>query len=249
MPNGSLHDHLHGAAASPPSPIYSSWAARLRTALGAARGLEYLHSYAVPAVVHRDVKSSNILLDTDWTAKISDFGLSVPMISGVASAAAGTVGYMDPEYYRMQRLTERSDVYSFGVVLLELITGRKAIHRECGGGGGGGGEEVETTMGSPRNVVEMAVPAIEAGEVGRVVDRRVGPPSEAEAEAVERTARLAAECVRARGSRRPTMTEVVAELERAAALCQAEGEGSIGKKPAMAEDEGSESSDISSTHV
>ncbi|XP_020088444.1 serine/threonine-protein kinase-like protein CCR4 [Ananas comosus] len=205
MPNGSLHDHLHGAAASPPSPIYSSWAARLRTALGAARGLEYLHSYAVPAVVHRDVKSSNILLDTDWTAKISDFGLSVPMIGGVASAAAGTVGYMDPEYYRMQRLTERSDVYSFGVVLLELITGRKAIHRECGGGGGGGGEEVETTMGSPRNVVEMAVPAIEAGG-GEVVAGRVGPPSPNGAERVrdefgrKRSSRAGAECVRARAA-------------------------------------------------
>ncbi|CAO2177529.1 unnamed protein product [Urochloa humidicola] len=222
MPHGALHDHLHGSgagAASSSSPLFASWEARLRVALDAARGVEYLHCYAVPPIIHRDVKPSNILLDGDWTAKVSDFGLSLATGSGAAVSAtssssattAGTVGYIDPEYYRLQELTERSDVYSFGVVLLELVTGRKAIHRTSSQDGG---------SGSPRNVIEFAVPAVEAGRVTGILDERVPPPRGHEVEAVARVAKIAAECVRRRGRARPIMSEVVAELEWAVTLCE-----------------------------
>ncbi|KAF8712638.1 hypothetical protein HU200_028395 [Digitaria exilis] len=219
MPHGALHDHLHGVVSSSGgySPLFASWEARLRVALDAARGVEYLHCYAVPPIIHRDVKPSNILLDGEWTAKVSDFGLS--LVSGGAAAAAasssataGTVGYIDPEYYRLQELTERSDVYSFGVVLLELVTGRKAIHRTSGEEDGG--------SGSPRNVIEFAVPAVETGEIGKILDGRVPSPRGHEVEAVARVAKIASECVRPRGRARPVMSEVVAELEWAVTLCE-----------------------------
>ncbi|CAO2190114.1 unnamed protein product [Urochloa humidicola] len=224
MPHGALHDHLHGSGGggNSSSPLFASWEARLRVALDAARGVEYLHCYAVPPIIHRDVKPSNILLDGDWTAKVSDFGLSLATGTGAAAASAaasssssattaGTVGYIDPEYYRLQELTERSDVYSFGVVLLELVTGRKAIHRTSSQDGG---------SGSPRNVIEFAVPAVEAGRVAGILDERVPPPRGHEVEAVARVAKIAAECVRPRGRARPIMSEVVAELEWAVTLCE-----------------------------
>ncbi|URE01093.1 Serine threonine-protein kinase-like protein [Musa troglodytarum] len=211
MANGTLHDHLHRPPMDPSSPL-SSWAARLRLALDAARGIEYLHAYAVPAIIHRDIKSSNILLDEVWTAKVADFGVSLTSPDTEGSVAAGTVGYMDPEYYRLRRLTEKSDVYSFGVVLLELVTGFKAIHRTQEAEGGEG----STT---PRNVVEMVVPYIEADDVAGVMDRRVPPASAEELEAVAYVGYVAAECVRAEGQDRPTMGEVVGALERAVAAC------------------------------
>ncbi|KAH7681468.1 Non-specific serine/threonine protein kinase protein [Dioscorea alata] len=203
MPNGSLHDHLHKLAGSE----LSSWSTRLRVALDAARGIEYLHSYAVPPIIHRDIKSSNILLDDSWTAKVSDFGLSLMNLNDESSPeesfhTAGTVGYMDPEYYRLQNLTAKSDVYSFGVVLLELLSGCKVIHRY---------EESST----PRNVVEFAVPHIVADHVHKVLDQKLPPPSPTEIEAVTYVGYLAADCVSLEGRYRPTMTEVVAALERA----------------------------------
>lgn len=206
MANGTLHDHLHKLENSP----LNSWAARLRVALDAARGIEYLHTYAVPAIIHRDIKTSNILLDGEWTAKVADFGLSLTS-PGDETIAAGTVGYMDPEYYRLQRLTAKSDVYSFGVVLLELVTGCKAIHRS------------EEGSDSPRNVVEMAVPWIENDEIDRVLDRSLAPPTPAEVEAVAYVGYVASECVRAEGRDRPEMSEVVAALERAVASCGVAG--------------------------
>ncbi|KAJ8510972.1 hypothetical protein OPV22_001406 [Ensete ventricosum] len=217
MVNGTLHDNLHRRPIAPPSPL-SSWAARLRLALDAARGIEYLHAYAVPAIIHRDIKSSNILLDAGWTAKVADFGLSLTCPEDEGSVAAGTLGYMDPEYYRLRRLTEKSDVYSFGVVLLELVTGCKAIHRSQQLEGSEEGEDAEGSA-TPRNVVEMAVPYIEADDIARVMDRRVAPASAEEVEAVAYVGYVAAECVRAEGHERPTMGEVVGALERAVAAC------------------------------
>ncbi|KAJ0977273.1 hypothetical protein J5N97_012747 [Dioscorea zingiberensis] len=205
LTNGSLHDHLHKLDSSP----LSSWASRLRVALDAARGIEYLHTYAVPPIIHRDIKSSNILLDDSWTAKVSDFGHSLMSLDDEPSPheslqTAGTVGYMDPEYYRLQNLTAKSDVYSFGVVLLELLSGCKVIHRY---------EESST----PRNVVEFAVPHIVADHVHKVLDPKLPPPSPCEIEAVTYVGYLAADCVSVEGRHRPTMTEVVAALERAVA--------------------------------
>jgi hypothetical protein len=222
MPNGSLHDHLHKRPALPLSPPLASWPARLCLALGAARGVEYMHTYAVPPIIHRDIKSPNILLDADWTAKVSDFGLSLlnhHSLSDTCSSSdepclttAGTVGYMDPEYYRLQHLTDKSDVYSFGVVLLELLSGCRVIQRFDG-------------SGTPQNVVDVTVPHIEADRVHRVLDARLPLPTPGEMEAVAYVGYLASDCVRPAGRDRPTMSEVVSVLERAVAACEEQEDG------------------------
>jgi len=109
------------------------WDTRLKIAVGAAQGLAYLHHDCNPRIVHRDVKSSNILLDENFEAHLSDFGIAkcVPAAKSHASTyVLGTIGYIDPEYARTSRLNEKSDVYSFGIVLLELLTGKKAVDNE-----------------------------------------------------------------------------------------------------------------------
>lgn len=207
MDNGTLFDHLHKLESSP----LMSWPRRIKVALDAARGIEYLHEYAMPRVIHRDIKSSNILLDVMWTAKVSDFGLSLrgPQDdeAGLSLRAAGTMGYMDPEYYRLQLLSTKSDVYSFGIVLLELLSGCKAIHKN--------------ENGVPRNVVDYVVPYIIQDEVHRVLDRKVPPPTPFEIEAVAYVGYLAADCVMPEGRDRPTMNDVVNSLDRALEACLA----------------------------
>ncbi|MCO5580938.1 hypothetical protein L7F22_034812 [Adiantum nelumboides] len=200
MANGTLHEHLHGKKRKE----QLGWVRRVTIAVQAARGLEYLHGYACPPVIHRDIKSSNILLDDDWNARVSDFGLSLlgPMDSdsALSELPAGTLGYLDPEYYRLHYLTTKSDVYSFGVLLLEILSGRKAIDMQYDEG----------------NIVEWAVPLIKSGQVGSVLDPRLeAPPS---LEAVQKIARVAARCVKMRGKDRPSMDKVTTSLERALAM-------------------------------
>uniref|UniRef100_M8BX06 Putative LRR receptor-like serine/threonine-protein kinase n=1 Tax=Aegilops tauschii TaxID=37682 RepID=M8BX06_AEGTA len=128
MENGSLKDHLHSSGTKA-----LSWQTRLQIAMDVANALEYLHFFCNPPLCHRDIKSSNILLDENFVAKVADFGLAHASRTGAISFEAvntdirGTPGYMDPEYVVTQELTEKSDIYSYGVVLLELVTGRRAI--------------------------------------------------------------------------------------------------------------------------
>ncbi|KAL3538867.1 hypothetical protein ACH5RR_002233 [Cinchona calisaya] len=128
MANGSLKDHLHCPGRTP-----LSWHTRIQIAIDVANALEYLHFYCNPPLCHRDIKSSNILLDENFVAKVADFGLAHASKDGsicfepVNTDIRGTPGYMDPEYVVSQELTEKSDVYSYGVVLLELLTARRAI--------------------------------------------------------------------------------------------------------------------------
>ncbi|KAK9168131.1 hypothetical protein Syun_000271 [Stephania yunnanensis] len=219
MKNGALYDHLHSKSnTEKSSSVVNSWKMRIKISLDAARGIEYLHNYAVPSIIHRDIKSSNILLDANWIARVSDFGLSL-MGPGsqrefLPAKAAGTVGYMDPEYYKLNVLTSKSDVYGLGVVLIELLTGRRAIFKD------------EEEGGYPVSVVDFAVPKIASGELQRVLDVRVGAPEIKEAEAVELMAYTAVHCVSLESRERPSMTDIVANLERALALCD-DSHGSI----------------------
>ncbi|EAY96398.1 hypothetical protein OsI_18295 [Oryza sativa Indica Group] len=226
MKNGALYDHLHpkpnGSSSPSPSPVATSWKLRIKILLDASRGIDYLHSYAVPPIIHRDIKSSNILLDGSWVARVSDFGLSLmgpetEEVKHLSMKAAGTVGYMDPEYYGLHHLTVKSDVYGFGVVMLEALTGKRAIFKEAEGG-------------SPVSVVDYAVPSIVAGELSKVLDARAPEPNAHEAEAVELVAYTAVHCVRLEGKDRPAMADIVANLETAVALCEdsATGGGAAG---------------------
>ncbi|XP_074287210.1 putative serine/threonine-protein kinase-like protein CCR3 [Silene latifolia] len=219
MKNGALYDHLHDKNnVEKGNSLINSWKMRIRIALDASRGIEYLHNYAVPPIIHRDIKSSNILLDIDWTARVSDFGLSLMRPESGRdfrpTKAAGTVGYIDPEYYGLNVLTAKSDVYGLGVVLLELLTGKRAIFKD------------DTDGGTPVSVVDYAVPAILAGELLKILDQRVGFPGSNESEAVELVAYTALHCVNLEGKDRPTMTDIVGNLERAISLCD-ESHGSI----------------------
>lgn len=202
MAHGSLYRHLHGN--EPNSKERLDWIRRVTIAVQAARGIEYLHGYACPPVIHRDIKSSNILIDEEHNARVSDFGLSLlgptDSSSPLSELPAGTLGYLDPEYYRLHYLTTKSDVYSFGVLLLEILSGRKAIDMQFEEG----------------NIVEWAVPLIKSGNVAAVLDPVLKPP--AELEALKKIATVACKCVRMRGKDRPAMDKVTTALERALAL-------------------------------
>lgn len=212
MPNGSLHDHLHSKDHTKEDGLLlNTWKMRIKIALDAARGIEYLHNYAVPPIIHRDIKSSNILLDENFRARVSDFGLSLmrQQEASMESAVGGTIGYIDPEYYVSKISTAKSDVYGLGIVLLELLTGKKAVFRDSGGGG-------------PVTVAEFAVARIGGGELWNVVDKRVRAAEMKEVKAVEMVAYTAMHCVKLEGEERPNITDIVENLEKALALCNGE---------------------------
>ncbi|KAL6864975.1 hypothetical protein ACP4OV_016126 [Aristida adscensionis] len=199
VPNGTLADHLHGALSRPPLP----WRRRLAIARQTAEGVAYLHSSAVPPIYHRDIKSGNILLDGDLDAKVADFGLSrlaEPGLSHVSTCAQGTLGYLDPEYYRNYQLTDKSDVYSFGVVLLELLTGKRAID-----------------FGRGADDVNLAVHVQRAADEERLMDV-VDPAMKEEAtqlqlDTMKALGFLALGCLEERRQNRPSMKEVAEEIE------------------------------------
>ncbi|XP_020227838.1 probable leucine-rich repeat receptor-like protein kinase At5g49770 [Cajanus cajan] len=196
MPNGTLRESLSGR-----SDIHLDWKRRLRIALGSTRGLAYLHELANPPIIHRDVKSTNILLDENLTAKVADFGLSKLVSDSekghVSTQVKGTLGYLDPEYYMTQQLTEKSDVYSFGVVMLELITSRQPIEK-----GKYIVREVRTLMNKNDEehygLRELMDPVV------RSTPNLIG---------FGRFLELAMQCVEESASDRPTMSEVVKALE------------------------------------
>ncbi|KAJ4728483.1 putative Kinase [Melia azedarach] len=197
LPGGSLADHLYGTNSK---KVSLSWVRRLKIAVDAAKGLDYLHNGSEPRIIHRDVKCSNILLDMDMNAKVCDFGLSKqvtqPDATHVTTVVKGTAGYLDPEYYSTQQLTEKSDVYSFGVVLLELICGREPLSHS----------------GTPDsfNLVLWAKPYLQAGAFEIVDDSLKGS---FDVESMKKAASVAVKCVERDASQRPTIAEVLAELK------------------------------------
>ncbi|XP_057812622.1 probable LRR receptor-like serine/threonine-protein kinase At5g48740 [Cryptomeria japonica] len=206
MPCGSLKDHLHGSLANSST---LDWKTRLRVALDAAEGLEYLHVSCTPKIVHRDVKSSNILLDSRLRAKVADFGLSKMIgddnTSHVTTTIKGSVGYLDPEYFRTSKLTEKSDVYSFGVVLLEIICGRKPIDAER--------SEEELSL---IKWVLLYVAANEEPErqLTDILDKRMHL-SKNDFKSFNDLLDLSIKCIQSEASKRPTISEIVTHLREA----------------------------------
>ncbi|KAI3509165.1 hypothetical protein L1887_24212 [Cichorium endivia] len=193
--NGTLKDSLSGR-----SGIRLDWMRRLKIILGAARGLQYLHDLADPPIIHRDVKTTNILLDERLNAKVADFGLSKPLGDAdrthVTTQVKGTMGYMDPEYYMTQQLTEKSDVYSFGIVMLELITARNPIEK-----GKYIVREVKENMDKQKHLYNLR----------EVLDPIIGLTNELQG--LEKFVDITLRCVEDTGHQRPRMSEVVKEIE------------------------------------
>ncbi|KAJ1263385.1 hypothetical protein BS78_09G180500 [Paspalum vaginatum] len=193
--NGTLRENLLVRG------TYLDWKKRLRIALGSARGLAYLHELADPPIIHRDVKSTNILLDDHLKAKVADFGLS-KLVSDtqkghVSTQVKGTLGYLDPEYYMTQQLSEKSDVYSFGVVMLELVSGRQPIE-------------------SGKYIVREVRLAIDPNDRDYYGLRRHLDPAirdSARTAGFRRFVQLAMRCVDETAAQRPGMGEVVKEIE------------------------------------
>ncbi|GAB4848156.1 Probable serine/threonine-protein kinase pbl3 [Ancistrocladus abbreviatus] len=195
MPRGSLENHLFRKSVQP-----ISWATRMNIAIGVARGLSFLHGLAAN-VIYRDLKASNILLDLDFNAKLSDFGLARDGPTGdkshVSTRIIGTRGYAAPEYVATGHLTAKSDVYSFGVVLLELLTGRRVMVDD----------------GTDDTLVDWARPFLSDGRrVLRIMDTRLGGQySKKEAQAA---AGLVLQCVQVDPKNRPSMVDILASLEQ-----------------------------------
>ncbi|VVA93743.1 unnamed protein product [Arabis nemorensis] len=196
MANGDLKEHLSGKR----GPSILTWKGRLRIAAESAQGLEYLHNGCKPQIVHRDIKTTNILLNEKFQAKLADFGLSKSFPLGtdethISTVVAGTPGYLDPEYYRTNRLTEKSDVFSFGVVLLELVTNRPVIDQKR----------------ERPHIGEWVGFMLSRGDITSIVDPKL--PGDFDPNTIWKVVETAMACLHPSSSRRPTMTQVVMDLK------------------------------------
>ncbi|KAF8082693.1 hypothetical protein N665_0810s0008 [Sinapis alba] len=194
---GTLQEHLYG------SDLPSlSWKQRLEICIGAARGLHYLHSGSEEAIIHRDVKSTNILLDENTVAKVADFGISKLVVRSqepisISTNIKGTYGYLDPEYMYTRILTDKSDVYSFGVVLLEVLCARPALNRQL---------PLEE-----QNLADWAMSCKSNRMVDKIVDQRL--VGQIEPNVLRKFVEVAEKCLKDYGDERPSMADVSWELE------------------------------------
>ncbi|CAM0951077.1 unnamed protein product [Alopecurus aequalis] len=211
MSRGNLCDHMRGKKGDETL----DWATRVRVVLEAAQGLDYLHKGCSLPIIHRDVKSSNILLGQNLRAKVADFGLCKTYISDtqthISTNAAGSAGYFDPEYFHTGRLTESSDVYSFGIVLLEIATGEPPILPGHG------------------HIVQRVKQKMATGNISSVADGRFG--GDYEVTSMWKVVDTAMACTADSSDRRPTMAAVVVQLKESLALEEGRGDSGIRVSP------------------
>ncbi|VVA19823.1 PREDICTED: PTI1 tyrosine-kinase [Prunus dulcis] len=197
MPNLSLLSHLHGQHSA---ECLLDWNRRMNIAIGSAEGIAYLHHHATPHIIHRDIKASNVLVDSDFQAQVADFGFAKLIPDGathVTTRVKGTLGYLAPEYAMLGKASESCDVYSFGILLLELASGKKPI------------EKLNSTM--KRTVTDWALPLACERKFDELADPKLnGKYAEDE---LKRVIFVALLCAHSRPERRPTMLEVVELLK------------------------------------
>ncbi|KAM7478125.1 hypothetical protein LguiA_026338 [Lonicera macranthoides] len=196
IPNGTLFQYIHDQNEDFPL----TWDVRLRIAIEVATAFSYLHSAASMPIYHRDIKSTNILLDDKYKAKVADFGTSRSISvdqTHLTTRVLGTCGYVDPEYFQSNQFTEKSDVYSFAVVLVELLTGQKPIS--------------STRSDEMRSLSTYFLQAMEENRIFDIIDKRV--KNKSLKKEITRVANIARRCLDLNGRKRPTMKEVVVELE------------------------------------
>ncbi|CAI0422430.1 unnamed protein product, partial [Linum tenue] len=197
MPNLSLLSHLHGQHSS---ECLLDWKRRMNIAIGSAEGIAYLHHHATPHIIHRDVKASNVLLDSNFLAQVADFGFAKFIPDGathVTTRVKGTLGYLAPEYAMLGKASESCDVYSFGILLLELCSGKKPL------------EKVNATV--KRTITEWALPLASSKKFDEVADPRLD--GKFDAEEMKRIVLVALVCAHNKPEKRPTMVEVVELLK------------------------------------
>ncbi|KAK8952483.1 PTI1-like tyrosine-protein kinase [Platanthera zijinensis] len=202
MPNQSLLNYLHGNVVA---DVHLNWPMRMRIAVGSAEGIAYLHHEANPHIIHRDIKASNILLDSKFRPKVADFGFAKLMPEGVShltTRVKGTLGYLAPEYAMWGKVSEGCDVYSFGILLLEIVSGRKPI--------------TKLADGKKHDILQWACPLIQKEKWQQLADERmVGLVDVAQLRCV---VALALRCTDGSPENRPTMREVVSELREGLGL-------------------------------